>query len=192
MSAFECYKEYVALKNHFSKQSFDYFKYNGKVRANPQSFEKRKDKVFFQKLAKHSDLHNFLLANFSIDSKTWIKDLAYNKDAENNYKNWLKRQQSLSYLLKEDLSKLDENFDNNFVITDNSHPILFKKYLANEIGLETFCLLLEVTGAIKHWDEKLKYDIIWEEHRNKILKYTPFINYDRNKFKKIVLEYFSK
>ena len=65
MSAFECYKEYVALKNHFTKPSYDYFKYNGKAKLNPSSFDGRKDKLFFQKLAKHPDVHNFLVANLS-------------------------------------------------------------------------------------------------------------------------------
>ena len=39
MTGFEVYKTYLALKQHFTKQEYDYFKYNGKVRANENSFE---------------------------------------------------------------------------------------------------------------------------------------------------------
>ena len=70
MSAFEAYKEYIALKNHFTKADYDYIKYNGKTGLKYTSFEKRKDKVFFEKLSKIENVCDFLVANFSIDPST--------------------------------------------------------------------------------------------------------------------------
>ena len=192
MSALECYKEYLALKNHFSKPSYDYFKYNGKVKVNASSFDSRKDKLFFQKLAKHPDVHSFLIANLAIDSKAWIRDLAYSETAEKTYKDWLKRQQSLTYNFKQELSKLDEDFNNNFLIKDNDHPILLKKFLGSEISLETICILLDLTGAKNHWDKKMQYDLVWDNTRIKIEKYTPFIKYDKEKIKNILLDHFGE
>ena len=191
MSAFECYKEYLALKNHFSKPDYDYFKYNGKLRANADSFNTRKDKLFFQKLAKHPDVHNFLVANLSENEKHWIRDLAYSENAEKTYKNWLKRQQSLSYIFKQELGKLDSDFNRNFVVKSNEHPLLLKLFLGKEISLETLCLLLEFTGAKKHWDNKMQYDLVYDIVKTKIEKYTPFIRCDREKLRKVVLDYFS-
>lgn len=191
MSAFDCYKEYLALKNHFSKPDYDYFKYNGKLRANADSFNTRKDKLFFQKLAKHPDVHNFLVANLSENEKHWIRDLAYSEDAEKTYKNWLKRQQSLSYVFKQELGKLDSDFNRNFMVKSNEHPLLLKLFLAKEISLETLCLLLEFTGAKKHWDSKMQYDLVYDSIKTKIEKYTPFIKCEKDKLKKIVLDYFS-
>lgn len=191
MSAFECYKEYLALKNHFSKPDYDYFKYNGKLRVNVDSFNTRKDKLFFQKLAKHPDVHNFLIANLSENEKHWIRDLAYSENAEKTYKNWLKRQQSLSYIFKQELGKLDSDFNHNFIVKNNEHPLLLKLFLAKEISLETLCLLLEFTGAKKHWDSKMQYDLVYDSIKIKIEKYTPFIKADKDKLKKIVLDYFS-
>ena len=192
MSALECYKEYLALKNHFSKPSYDYFKYNGKVKVNASSFDSRKDKLFFQKLAKHPDVHSFLIANLAIDSKAWIRDLAYSETAEKTYKDWLKRQQSLTYNFKQELNKLDEDFNNNFLIKDNDHPILLKKFLGSEISLETICILLDLTGAKNHWDKKMQYDLVWDNTRTKIEKYTPFIKYDKDKIKNILLDHFGE
>ena len=192
MSAFECYKEYVALKNHFTKPTYDYFKYNGKAKLNFDSFDKRKDKLFFQKLAKHPDVHNFLIANLADNEKHWIRDLAYSESAEKTYKDWVKRQQSLSYVFKSELSELKTDFNENFVCKDGTHPYLLKLYLGKQISLETLCLLLEVTGAKKHWDSKMQYDLIWDSHRIKIEKYTPFINYNKDKIKNIVLDYFDE
>ena len=192
MSAFECYKEYIALKNHFTNPTYDYFKYNGKVNISYNTFEKRKDKLFFQKLAKHTDVKNFLVANFANDEKSWIRSLAYNEEAEKIYKDWLKKNQSLSYTFKEDLKKLHEDFNTNLICKNNQHPILFKKFLGKEICLETMCLLLEFSGAMKHWNSKMGYDLVWETFKIKIEKYTPFINCDKDKLKQICLDHFTK
>jgi hypothetical protein len=192
MSAFECYKEYVALKNHFTKPSYDYFKYNGKMKVNVASFDKRKDKLFFQKLAKHPDVHNFLIANLSENEKSWIRELAYSEDAEKIYKEWIKRQQSLTYMFKQDLSKLDPNFNDNFIVKNNEHPTLLKLYLGKEVSLDTLCLLLEISGAKKHWDSKMQYDFIWDTLRTKVEKYSPFIKYEKDKIKEIIIDYFDE
>jgi hypothetical protein len=192
MSAFECFKEYIALKNHFSKPSYDYFKYNGKTGMKVSTFEGRKDKLFFQKLAKHSDPRNFLIANLSENERAWIKNLAYSEEAETVYKTWLKRQQSLTYLFKQELGKLDSDFNRNFLCKSNEHPLLLKKFLGKEISLETMCLLLEFSGAKKHWDTQMQYDLVYDGVKTKIEKYTPFINCDKEKLKKIVLDYFQE
>ena len=43
MMPFDSYKTYLSLKNHFTKDNYDYFKYCGKSRASIQSFYKRKE-----------------------------------------------------------------------------------------------------------------------------------------------------
>jgi hypothetical protein len=192
MTPFDCYKEYISLKNHFTRPDYDYFKYNGKSKASFDGFEKRKDKFFFQKLAKHSDVHNFLVANLSENEKAWIKELAYSEEAEKVYTNWLKRQQSITYMFKQDLNKLMDKFNENFFVSNNEHPFLLKQYLAKEISLETLCLLLSLSGAKKHWDKKMEYDLIWQSISAKVEKYSPFIKSDMDKLKKICLDYFTE
>lgn len=83
MTTFETFKLYIALKNHFTLKTYDYFKYNGKTRTSQKSFEKRNDKFFFQKLSKHNDILGFLVSNLIVNSKSWIKDLTYNEQSEN-------------------------------------------------------------------------------------------------------------
>lgn len=191
MNAFECYKEYLALKNHFTKHDYDYFKYNGKLRVNVDSFDKRKDKLFFQKLCKHKDLHNFLISNFAKNEKLWIRDLAYSDEAENTYKEWMKNTQSFSYIFRQELSKLDDDFNSNFICKDHQHPKLLKLYLSKDISLDSLCLLLEFSGAKKHWDKELQYDLIWDTLSFKISKYSPFINCDKSKLKQIIVDKFA-
>ena len=52
MTGFDCYRTYLAFKNHFTKDNFDYFKYGGKTNATTTSFNKRKDKYFFEKMSR--------------------------------------------------------------------------------------------------------------------------------------------
>ena len=64
MVPFDTYKTYLALKNHFTKDSYDYHKYQGKSRASLQSFYKRKDRYWFEKLSRQKeekDVIDFLL-----------------------------------------------------------------------------------------------------------------------------------
>ena len=51
MNEFEAYKEYIALKLHFTSD-YDYFKYNGKTNVTLHRFEERKDKYHYKRLAK--------------------------------------------------------------------------------------------------------------------------------------------
>lgn len=192
MSAFECFQQYNALKLHFTKQEYDYFKYNGKSRANALSFETRKDKLFFMKLAKHEDPVNYILSNLIENNKVWVRDLAYNKEAEECYKHWQKRTQSLTYLFKEELSKLHEDFDSNFRSEDHTHPYVIKLFLQKEISLETLVMLVDLVRCIKYWSKKHEYDPVVEDLLMKIQKYRPFLQYDRQKIKEIVLDKFSK
>ena len=191
MSGYEAYKDYVALKQHFSRFDYDYIKYGGKSRTKHETYEKRKDKIFFEKVGKRADYHDFLLANLSHDSKLWIKDIAYSDDAEKRFSAWKKRKESLTYMFKSELSKLDENFDANFICKDGQHPKLLTLFLAGEISMETICILLDITGAAKHWNKQLEYDLVWDECKLKLLKYIPFLQYDREKFKKLALDFFS-
>ena len=135
-------------------------------------------------------VHEFLIANFSENPKLWIRDLAYSEDAQSTYNDWKKRQQSLTYNLKQDLGKLFTDFNKNFIVANNEHPALLRLYLGGQVTLESLCILLDLIKAKKHWDSKLEYDPVWSEISLKVQKYTPFINYDKEKVKKIVLDYF--
>jgi hypothetical protein len=192
MTPYECYTDYLALKQHFTRRDYDYLKYRGKMRVNTESFQKRKDKIFFEKLSKHPDVHDFLVANLSQNSKLWIRDLAYSDEAEKTYQSWKKRQQSLSYVFKNETQEhMQKPFNDNFLCREGEHPHLLMTYLSGSLCLETLCILLELTGAKKYWDSKMKYDIIWEEYSLRVNKYTPLINYDKDKFKKIVVDIYA-
>ena len=100
---FSCYKTYLGLKNHFTKQKYDYHRYGGKSRASLDSFYKRRDRYFFEKLSRQKnddEVVEFFVASFtSADDpqSLWIGEIVRN--GEQNYTDWKKRLQSLSCLL---------------------------------------------------------------------------------------------
>ena len=106
---FDAYKQYLSLKNHFTKEKYDYHKYCGKSRATVQSFYKRKDRFWFEKLSRNKDdkeVIEFFISNFitcTDPSKLWIGEMI--REGEGRYTLWKKRTQSLSYLFKEEQRK---------------------------------------------------------------------------------------
>tara|TARA_A100001035_G_scaffold105240_1_gene82539 strand:+ start:218 stop:808 length:591 start_codon:yes stop_codon:yes gene_type:complete len=190
VTPFETYQTYLSMKNHFTNSKYDFFTYGGKSRATMTSFNKRKDKYWFEKTSrKYSDqeITNFLLANFvttDTPQNLWIGEII--NSGEKTYADWMKRQQSLTYLFKEQSTellsekKLEEVFN-----CSKGHPPLLKKYLGGEISLETLTILEKVFSFVKNFDKKLD-DPVWESVSLKIRKYLPFLNINVFNYKKIL------
>ena len=189
MEAIDAYKTYLALKNHFMQDSYDYFKYNKKVNVTYDSFLKRKDKIFFAKLGNRKDkyLEDFLIANFLYDPKMWVGELL-SDDCEERYTQWKKKQESLSYLFKNEIDfasgwKSDELNDFFDAKQNGDHPPIIKKYLRGEISLETLAILNSLLHFVKKYDTMIT-DPIYREVSKLCKKYQPFLKYDTAKMKK--------
>ena len=193
VTPFETYQTYLSMKSHFTNPKYDFFKYGGKSRATMASFNKRKDKYWFEKTSrKYSDqqILDFLLANFVTTDNPqnlWIGEII--NSGERNYADWMRRKQSLTYLFKEQSSELLSNNDLNevFNCSKNKHPVVLKKYLGGEISLETLTILEKVFSFVSKFDKKLT-DPVWETVSLKIKKYIPFININVFHYKKILKE----
>ena len=192
VTPFETYRTYLSMKSHFTNPKYDFIKYGGKSRATMSSFNKRKDKYWFEKTSrKYSDQEvvDFLLANFTITDNPqnlWIGEII--NSGERNYAQWIKRKQSLTYLFKEQSSKLLSDTDLKEVFDcSKGHPPVLKKYLGGEISLETLTILEKVFSFVKNFDKKLK-DPVWKSVSLKIRKYIPFININVFQYKKILRE----
>lgn len=186
--AFAIYIYYLALKKHFTS-SYDFIKYNGKVKASQDSFENRKDKYHFYKLSKRSDAKDFILANMLVNPELWIGNL-FDEAAENIYTDWKRKQESLTYTFKQDINKLDEDFDSNLISDDGQHPKLLKLYLHRQISIETLIMINEVTKVFDYWDKKLVDKILWPNIKNRCMKYRPFLSFDKTKYKAILIDTF--
>jgi len=158
---FSCYKTYLGLKNHFTKEKYDYHRYGGKSKVKLETFYKRKDRFFFEKLSRQKDdteVVEFFVANFtSADDpqSLWIGEIVRN--GEQNYTDWKKRLQSLSYTFKSEVESLfvGKNFDDMFHIEGTKHPQIVKEHLGKNISLESLVLLNKVIGFKNNFDKKL-------------------------------------
>ena len=195
VTPFETYRTYLSMKSHFTNPKYDFFKYGGKSRATMTSFNKRKDKYWFEKTSrKYSDQQvlDFLLSNFVIadnPQNLWIGEII--NSGERNYADWMRRKQSLTYLFKEQSEKLlSENELEKVFDCSKGHPVILKKYLGGEISLETLTILEKVFSFVRDFDKKLT-DPVWETVSLKIKKYIPFININVYNYKKILKEVIS-
>jgi hypothetical protein len=195
VTPFETYRTYLSMKSHFTNPKFDFFKYGGKSRATVASFNKRKDKYWFEKTSrKYSDQQvlDFLLSNFVIadnPQNLWIGEII--NSGERNYADWMRRKQSLTYLFKEQSEKLlSENELQTVFDCSKGHPVILKKYLGGEISLETLTIMEKVFSFVRDFDKKLT-DPVWETVSLKIKKYIPFININVYNYKKILKEVIS-
>jgi len=188
---FDAYKQYLSLKNHFTKEKYDYHKYCGKSRATVQSFYKRKDRFWFEKLARGKDdkeVIDFFVSNFitcTDPSKLWIGEMM--REGESRYIAWKKRTQSLSYTFKEEMSSVLSEYKLDSAFAGTSHPPILKKYLSGDISLETLVICDRILGYRKDFDEKLK-DPVWETVSLKIKKYSSFLNIEVLRYRKLLKE----
>ena len=190
VTPFETYRTYLSMKSHFTNPKFDFFKYGGKSRATITSFNKRKDKYWFEKTSrKYTDQEvvDFLLSNFvnaTNPQNLWIGEII--NSGERTYAEWKMRQQSLTYMFTEQSENLlSENDLSKVFNCSKGHPIVLKKYLGGEISLETLSILEKVFSFQKNFDKKLT-DPVWETVSLKLKKYLPFININVFHFKNIL------
>jgi len=190
MSPFETYQTYLSMKSHFTNRKYDFFKYGGKSKATVATFNKRKDKYWFEKTSrKYSDKEvvDFLLSNFvSVDNpqNLWIGEII--NSGERTYADWMRRQQSLSYLFKEQSNELFSEIKLDDALNcSKGHPPVLKRLLSGKLSLETFVIYDKIFRFSENFDKKL-LDPVWETVSLKIKKYDPFLNINMFQYKKIL------
>ena len=190
MNGFDVYKLYLAIKLHFTSENYNFFTFNGKTRTTLESFEKRRDKYFFKKLAtkfNQDELIQYFVAHFVQNEDTWIGDIS-KIEHSSVYPQWLKKIQSMSFVFSNDIDLLlkDADFEELFKST-TTHPPLLKKYLSRSITLETLVILNQLLNYVKDFDKSIKDPVVWPELKRRVLKYEPFLSVDKPKYKQILL-----
>jgi hypothetical protein len=178
MDASEVYLIYCSIKAHFSRKNYDYHKFGGKTKAKRASFYKRKDRLFFVRIARKfstkKEIENYIVANYVKYKGGYIGD--FNEDV---YNDWKKRTESLTYNFLNEVTPYVDKFEELFEWKDN-HPLLLKEYLGKRVSIETMVILEELINYIKDWDNK---DLIWKDNKIIIQKYKNFLTIDRKRCK---------
>jgi hypothetical protein len=192
MTPYEVFCLYQSLKLHFTQESFDFHKYNGKSKISLDAFDKRKDKWHFAKLARkfndREDCIFFIVANLLDDNQKWVGNLLLD-EADVIYKDRIKVIQSLSYVFENDCRKLFEGVEkpNELLkVVDGDYPVLLTKTMQKVTQIETFCLLSKILGFLPMWKEKIGDTIVWPNFYMKTLKYASFLPKEEMKYKMIL------
>jgi hypothetical protein len=171
--------------------NYDYIKYKGVVKASNESFMKRKDRMWFEKLSRSKskqEVLQFFIANFVMNDhkNLWIGDII--KNGNKTYLAWKKKIQSLTYLFTNEISYLLDSYEFSelFKCESGYHPIILKEYLRKNVSLETLVILNKFINYTDKFDEKLN-DPIWNSSSMVIHKYSIFLKIDNQKYKKIIL-----
>jgi len=179
---------FMALRTHFTTEKYNFFQMNGRVRATKQSYEKRNDRWFFEKIGKKYDakeLRDFYISNL-LEDKNYITDFV-NEESNHIFMEYNKRQQSLSYTFKNDLNIIFENdLKQPFEVYRDKYPSLIMLFLQKKICLETLVILDDFTGFSNKFDKHYTDDFIWPRISRKINKYRDFLKYDKAKIKNIL------
>ena len=192
MTGYEAFSIYNSLKLHFSSSSYDYFKYNGKSNISIEAFENRKDKYHFYKLSRQNekeDYIEFLVSNFLIKENLWAGDLLQ-EEAIIAYKLRMATIQSLGYKFQSDCQKLKDSVSspNELLITNGDYPKLLTMTLQKDIHLETLVIMNSIMNFLPMWDKKISDTIRYPEFSRKVKKYAPFLQFDKVKFKNIIMK----
>jgi len=189
MDSYSVYRHYLALRLHFTTDSYDVIQQCGRVRASRQAFYKRKDLLAINRVAEsYSDKEvvDFLVANF-ISGDRWggVFDL----DAKDRYTGWKRRIESLTYTFRNEVDNLvlfcEKNntpFEELFLSAKNQHPYIIKKFLRNEVSIETLVILNKLINFVPNLDDQLKDDLVWPDISRIIKKYTPFLTINKEKY----------
>jgi hypothetical protein len=187
MSPGECYGAYLALKKHFGNWKYDYFKYRGKLKnVNQQTFDARRDRWVFEKLSKEPDPVGLFVANILADNAQWAGQV--NRET---YLAMKGRQESLTYLLKQELPTLGEKMSDFMLAPEGTHPLLFKKFMAGKVSPETVSVIIARTHSRAHYQAKYKNDTLMDDLLRKAVKYHPFLSYDVDKIHSLLVDTFS-
>lgn len=190
LTGYETFQLYLAIKNHFTLDSYDYFKYNGKTRyVSKEAYLARRDRFQFEKLARSCDnVHDHLVANFLKD-KTWVGDLL-NDDAFENTKAYVKTNQSMSYVFRNELEKIGD-IKAALKSVNGGYPELMLSLMSGAISVQTFVILNHFIQFIPKLDKKLPDDFLWSKLSTKVKKFAPFIltDLDKKKFGQILKEH---
>lgn len=190
-NGYAAYLLWHGLHLHFTTKSYNWIQYHGKVKVSKEQFLNKKEKYTFYALSRkysHDELKEFFVANLYNKPKIWVNELN-SKECDDVYKEWQKRNQSLTYRFEQDIIKLFDMVEkpSDIVMVKNGQePLLLKQVYYEEVIPETLIILNHYLKFLDIWLKKIGDDIVFPEFASKCKKYEPFVVFDDKKCKQIL------
>lgn len=144
----------------------------------------------FEKLAKKPDPVLFLVSNLYKKPNSWLGEFI-NENGDKNYKEFIKRHESITFYFQEDLTKMLSSLDDNLIVNNGQHPYLLKLITREEVGLDTVLILNKILNFFPYWDKNIVENVIWPSKKFAIEKCDKFVHFSEAKCKKALEDHFN-
>lgn len=181
MTPFQAGEMFLSLRLHFTRPSYDYFKYHGKTTLTPEKFALRSDKFLFAKLTRqYQDADSFrdlVVSNCLRDPHLYSRSLL-TPEARDRFLAYRKIHESLSYLMEQDCQRLLETHPNldEWVRVRQEYPILLKSVWQQQVHMETMIMINRLVNFLPMWERKITDTIKWPSFLMVWKKYDPFLS----------------
>ena len=142
MDGYQTYQIYQSLKLHFTSD-YDAVKYNYRTAVKRDTFERRRDRYFFEKLSRRFNkekLIHYFTSNLIQNPSVWIGDMS-----DEIYNAYIARYDKLTYMLSQDMNLMSDkeySFDQLCTTSDDNTTNVFLESLrSGEIHLESVVLV---------------------------------------------------
>ena len=187
MEAIDVYLMYCAFKAHFTRDDYDYFKYDGKTRIKRESFYKRKDRLFFVKISRrykeYDEVKNYLVSNFVKRPDGYVANFD-----DKIYQDWLDRRRNFYNIFSNEMQPYVKNFEPLFAVENSNHPKLLREYLGKRISLETLAVLDNLVNFSEKWDKEMSGDYVWNDVKKLLNNYQRFLTIDVKRYRILLLK----
>jgi hypothetical protein len=190
---FEAFRIYKAIRLHFNSESYDYFKYHGKVNWSKQELLKRKDKYQFSWLGDMYDdlkLPYFIAVNLYANPTASVTDLL-KKTSHQRYKEWKAEQSDRPSLIEISLEPFKDNFKEVITPPANGYPELFNLINSGRFPITMVVILDYFMKLTEAWNGKLAGDPVWDQWYKQYQKFRPFFFehqvFENSIYKQIIL-----
>lgn len=197
MDGYKAYRYYLAVKLHFTRDSYDIFEKRGAVKYTRDQFDRRNDRMIFEKIAKKypkdSELVQYYVSNIAYGNESPVYEI---EESEGYYLNWIKRKESITQVFKNDLSiilndayKNDLKKESIIDFTFNQQPSILTLYLGKRISLESVSILNDFLLLTELWTMSGFVMTFWESEIKRIYKAKRFIKYDKERIYPLIQEF---
>ena len=183
----------MAIKLHFTQKKFDVF-INPNINCNIETFEKRNDKLLFDKLSRKFPKDNDLIQYYVASFANGFDAVVYSEqEGADYYQEWIKRKESITKAFSDDLnlvvlySQKNKLKKNNVLEFDfGIPPALLNLYLGKYISIQSVRILDDYLRFIEEWKTAQFVSSFWDADILRVEKLTKFVKYDKIKIGKIV------
>jgi len=192
MEPIDAYHLFNSVKLHYKQDSYDFFRYNGRVSITQTKFECRNDKYHYYKLSKRDNARQLVIFNLFENPDLWIGEL-FSDECKSICRKRLGITSSMERNFTIDLKRYD-SLDDALNINNGDYPSILEDYTDGNVSPETLYILnLALNDKLfSYWRDNLNDRVFWPMKQNLISKYGRFLLNDFNinvkKYKQLLVD----